>query len=114
MKSSRQLIREIDRGSRSASRAASIKGDLKVLDESDYQRFSALLEISDGCERDGKLRLFLIEKRASYKNYDFWPQDERLEQARYKRERNKLLLALLNRTIDLLIKLRDALGQKRE
>src|SRR3989339_591609 len=96
IKSSRRLIKEIDRRSLNTNCASIIRGNLKVLDEGDYQEFSDLLEISDSCERDCKLRQFLIEKMASYRNYDFWPEDERLKQAEYKRERNKGIRTLLN------------------
>ena len=109
-KLSRQLIREIDRGSFDISCATNIKGNLKLLDEGDYQKFSDLIEISGNCERNCKIKQFLIEKIASYRNYDFWPQDERLKQAEYKRERNRSILGLLNKIIDFLIKLRDSFG----
>lgn len=112
MKSSRRLIREIDRRSLNISSAANVKGNLKVLDQSDYQKFSDILEMSNSYERDCKLRVFLIEKMASYKNYDFWPEDERLKQMDYKRERNKQILTLLNKAIDVLIKCRDSFGGK--
>jgi hypothetical protein len=107
IKSSRQLIRAIDRVD---VVGADVKGSLEDLDEGDYKQFSALLEIPDGCERDLRIKLFLTEKMRAYGNYDFWPQDERLKQAEYKRERNRLLLTLLNRVIDLLTRLRDRLG----
>lgn len=107
IKSSKQLIKDINRGKFNNESAAEIKGNLKLLDEYDYKKFSKLIEQSSDHCINQEIKLFLIEKMASYKNYDFWPQDERVKQAGYKRERNKILLEILNKIIDLLIHLRN-------
>jgi len=110
IKASRRLISEIEKGRINIELIAEIKGNLKLLDEGDYQNFSKLVEIQDNCEKHCKVRIFLVEKIASYRSYDFWPQDERLKQAQYKRERNKLILTVINNTIELLNKIRNFLG----
>lgn len=85
-----------------------IKGSFKLLDEGDYREFSYF------CTEDGKVnlrgaRLFLEEKMTSYKNYDFLPEDQRLKEREYQRERNLWLIKFLNCIIYFLIWARDKL-----
>lgn len=110
VKSSRKLIGEIENNKFDVGLAAEIKGNLKLLDEGDYQNFSQLIKMQDNCEKQCKVKMFLIEKISSYRNYDFWPQDERLKQAQHKRERNKLILSFINNLIEFLTKLRNLFG----
>lgn len=72
-KSSKQLIKIIDSGSFDHNLAAKIKGDLKGLCGTDYQKFSNLVEVHNNSERGSKVKLFLIEKIQSYEIYDFSP-----------------------------------------
>ena len=63
---------------------ARIKGNLKLLDEGDYQKFISFLS-ADGRFNSRDARLFLEEKMVSYKNYDFWPEDQRIKNGSIKK-----------------------------
>lgn len=110
IRSSQILIKEIELNRFNIEIAAEIKGSLKLLDEGDYQNFSRFIEIQDNCEKHCKVKMFLVEKISSYRNYDFWPQDERIKQAEYKRQRNKLILNTINNLIEMLIRFRNFFG----
>jgi len=88
---------------------ARIKGNFKLLDEGDYNRFSSFF--SEDSKFDYKNAfLFLEEKMTSYKNYDFWPENQRIKEREYKRERNLLLIKIINKLIDMLVSIRNWLG----
>ena len=110
IKSGNKLIEEIEDDIFNIKLATEIKGNLKILDEGDYLNFSKIIEIKDNCEKHCKVKMFLLEKISSYRNYDFWPENERLKQAQYNRERNKLILTIINNTIELLSKIRNFFG----
>lgn len=88
---------------------ARIKGSLKLLDEGDYQKFSSFLS-EDGKFDLRNAQLFLEEKMVSYKNYDFWPEDQRIKEREYKRDRNLSLIRIINKLIDMLVNFRNWLG----
>ncbi len=88
---------------------ARLKGNLKLLDEGDYQKFSSFLSTNGKVDLNDA-RLFLEEKIESYRNYDFWPEDQRIKEQEYKRERNLFLIKILNSVIDFLMFIRNKLG----
>lgn len=108
LKAGRKFNRKASTGCFDEILFAHIKGHLKLLDEGDYQKFSSF-HSEDGKMNLKAARLFLEEKMISYKNYDFWPDDQRLKEREYKRERNILLIKLLNSIIDFLVSVRNKL-----
>ena len=104
-----KLISKAKRGCFDKTTFNRIKGNLKLLDEGDYKKFSSFLN-DNGSAQLKNIISFLEEKIESYRNYDFWPQDQRIKEREYKRERNLLLIKILNNIINFLISIRNKLG----